>query len=188
MSKLFKWLVLLSTGFIVVFGYLGFHSYRALTFMDHGLQWFWVDSQFISLDTTAMQSAREHHSKQLIYRQVDVDHQLAIFLNTTNNGHFLFTFVKDAPCDSTTPYQAQLTVNNEASEAVTFDCKTPGSAVYRLAKPKFTQLQLTNEDFHFNLDLNLWDLKALKKDDYMQHNYRFFQQHSNETVYPWDRD
>ncbi|MCG6508031.1 hypothetical protein K6U15_14900, partial [Vibrio parahaemolyticus] len=72
MSKLFKWLVLLSTGFFVVFGYLGFHSYRALTFMDHGLRWFWVDSQFISLDDSAMQSAREHHSEQLIYRQVDV--------------------------------------------------------------------------------------------------------------------
>ncbi|MEK6212768.1 MAG: hypothetical protein N2B00_01640, partial [Vibrio fluvialis] len=97
-------------------------------------------------------------------------------------------FAKDAPCDSATPYQAQLTVNNEASETVTFDCKTPDSAVYRLAKPKFTQLQLTNADFHFKLDLSLWDLKALKKDDYMQHNYRFFQQHSNETVYPWDRD
>ena len=188
MSKLIKCLLLLSASILVVFGYLGFQSHRALTLMDHDLQWFWIDSQFISLETAAMQSTRENLSKQLIYRQVDVDRQLALFLNTINNGDFLFTFVKEVSCDSATPYQAQLTVNDEPSETVTFDCKTPDSAVYRIGKPEFNQLQLTNADFHFNLILDHWDFNALKKDDYMQHNYHFFQKHSTETVYPWNRD
>ncbi len=188
MSKLFKWLLVLIASFVVVFGYLTFRSYRALTFMDHGLQWFWVDSQLISLDNMALQSAREHHSKQLIFRQVDVENRLAIFLNTTNNGYLLFTFVKDTPCDSNTPYQAELSVNDTPSEEVTFECKTPTSVIYRIAKPAFHQLELNNQDFSFNFDAEQWNVKALRKDDYMQHNYRFFQKHSKEQVYPWDRD
>lgn len=156
--------------------------------MEHDFQWSWIDSQFIRLDNTAVQSARENQTKQLVYRQVDVDHQLVIILNTTNNGDFLFTFIKEVSCDSAIPYQAQLTVNDKPSETVTFDCKTPDRAVYRIGKPKFNQLQLTNADFSFNLDSNQWDIKALQKDDYMQQNYHFFQKHSAETVHPWTRD
>lgn len=188
MSKLFKYLLLLFASFLVGVGYLGFQSYRALTFADQGLQWLWVDDQFVRLDNTAMQSARENHTKQLIFRKVDLKHQLAIFLNTTNNANFLFTFVKEVPCDSDTPYQAKLTVNGKPSETVTFDCKTPSIALYRIGKRKFEQLQLVNSDFEFNLNLNQWDITALKKDDYMQLNYHFFQNQSDETIYPWTRD
>lgn len=188
MSKLFKIMVSVSAVFLVGFGVLAFHSYQSLTFMNHGLRWFWVDSQLISFNDHAMQSAREHHSNQLIYRQVDIGHHLAVFLNTTNNGFFLFTFVKDAPCDDKSPIQATLQVNEAPSETVKFICQTANSAVYRIAKPDFHQLQLANNDFQFDLSGESWDFDALKKDDYMQRNYRFFQKHSGETVSPWDRD
>nr|QIH44543.1 hypothetical protein G5S32_18245 [Vibrio ziniensis] len=135
-----------------------------------------------------MQSSRESHSHQLIYRQVDIDHKLAVFLNTANNGYFLFTFVKEVPCDSSSPYRAHLSVNDKAEETVVFECKSSNSAVYRIGKPAFSQLQLVNADFHFELDLDQWSFNSLKKDDYMQHNYQFFQKHSSETIHPWERD
>ncbi|TVO34955.1 hypothetical protein FOF44_12730 [Vibrio algivorus] len=135
-----------------------------------------------------MQSARENHSKQLIYRQVYTHDQFVVFLNTTNNGYFLFTFVKKIPCNSSSPYQALLSINGKNSETVTFTCNSSDTAVYRVARKKFEQMQLTNRDLYFNLDLNKWDFNALKKDDYIQHNYRFFQKHSTKTVYPWNRD
>jgi len=177
------WLIL---SLSIIWAYFSFHSYRTLTYMDHGLEWSWIDNRLISFNNFATQSARETQSKQLIYRQVDVTQHFSVFLHTTNNGHFLFTFEKEAPCS--TAYQAQLRVNEEPNKIVSFSCKSANTIVYRIGKPIFSQLSLIASDFNFNLDLAQWDLEALKVDDFKQHNHRFFQRRSNETVFPWERD
>ncbi|MEZ8093771.1 hypothetical protein [Photobacterium swingsii] len=188
MKTLYKALLVLGVIGLSIFSYLGYQSYRALTYMKHDMGWLWIDSQLISPDTTAMQSARTPHTKQLVFRQVDVDRELAIYLNTTYDGDFLFTFIKKTPCTLATPYEAKLTVNNQAEQQIVFDCHEPDTAIYRIAKRKFSQLHLTASDFDFELDLKQWNPKALKKDDFMQHNYEFFQKHTSEKIYPWNRD
>ncbi|OAN11701.1 hypothetical protein A3K86_19750 [Photobacterium jeanii] len=135
-----------------------------------------------------MQSGRTPHTKQLVYRQVDVNRQMAVFLNTTYNGYFLFTFVKSAPCSASSSYDAMLTVNGEADQPVSFQCQTPNTAIYRIAEPKFTQLKLVNSDFSFDISEQKWPFKALKKDDFMQRNYHFFKGRTKEPLYPWNRD
>lgn len=170
MSKLFQILLSVCAVFLVVFSVLSFHSIQSLSYMDHGLHWLWVDSQLISLDTQALQSARERHSDQLIYRQVDIDNQLVTFLNTTKNGYFLFTFVKQAPCDASVTYQARLSVNNQPDKWVTFRCRNSNNLIYRIAKRRFQQLTLDNKDFQFDLDLAQWPMAALRQEHIRRHH------------------
>ncbi len=188
MAKLLKILLTLCVIGLLIFSYFGYQTYRALTYMRNDMGWLWINSQLISPDTTAMQSARTPHTKQLVFRQVDVDRQLVIYLNTTYDGDFLFTFIKQTPCSALSPYQGMLSVNNEPNQQVVFDCHEPNTVVYRIAKRKFSQLHLTTPDFDFDFDLKQWNPKALKKDDFMQHNYDFFQKHTTEKIYPWNRD
>ncbi|WP_223159444.1 hypothetical protein [Vibrio sp. Y2-5] len=169
-------------------GYLGYYSYQALTFGSEELNWMWVESPLLRYDTTATQSTRTSDTKQLIYRKVDLKQQLAVSLNTTNNRYFMFTFIKSMHCDEQTKYSVSLYVNNQTPDKAQFTCLTPDTAIFRIARPYFEQLILRGNDLKFELDINQWDFNSLKKDDYMQHNYKFFRQHSSEPIEQWSRD
>ncbi|MBD1575924.1 hypothetical protein HC723_05580 [Vibrio sp. S11_S32] len=135
-----------------------------------------------------MQQARTPHSHQLVYRQVDIDQQFSAFVNTTNNNFMLFTFIKLMPCDTQMTYHAKLSVNKAAAKDVTLHCEDNQQLVFRIAPRNLHYLNLTNKDFAFKLDHQAWQIELLRKDDFMQHNYQFFQKHSDEKVYPWSRD
>ncbi len=188
MKKLYKVLITIGMLLFIFIAYISYQSYQAVTFVNNGLSWLWVNDPMIRYDTTAIQSARAKNSKQLVYRRVYLDQQLAVSLNTTNNHYFSFTFVKSMQCNESTPYQATVTVNDESPNSVNFSCLSPDAAIFRIAEPKFHQLQVTGKDLHFELKRDEWDFNGLKKDDYMQLHYQFFRKHSSETVYPWDRD
>lgn len=184
-KTLFTLLCILFTLVILGGGYLWYDSQRALNFMTGGVEWEWVEYQPLH---HGLQQARTPHSHQLVYRQVNLDQQSAAFVNTTNNNHMLFTFIKREPCKVSDTYNAQLSVNHATAAAVTFHCEDNQRLIFRVAQPRLISLSLNSDDISFELDHQAWRLNVLRKDDFMQRNSEFFQKHSDETVYPWSRD
>lgn len=184
-QKLLIFLCLLITAVGMTGGYLWYDSHRALTFMAGDEKWQWVEYHPFHY---GVQQARTTDSRQLFFRQVDMKQRFSAFVSTTNNNHLLFTFIKEMACDEQKMYTAKLSLDNEATIPVKLNCDGHNRVVFRVAPRDFKNLTLTSKYFYFHLDHDVWQIASLRKDDFMQHNYKFFEKHGDEPIYQWSRD